>query len=113
MGSLRAGEPVQVICGDDYRGSWRSRGEGRLGAVPAKQKAPTEAGAFHYKQRGPETGIEPATSRLRLQINDGLAAGCISLISDSANEIDDLFDLDASLIRLIVRSQTGLRKLLH
>lgn len=61
----------------------------------------------------PETGIEPTTSRLRLKINNGLVAGCISLISDSANQIDDLFDLEASLIRLIVRSQTGPRKRLH
>ncbi len=79
-------------------------------------KAPTDKRHNHsggFPDLVPETGIEATTSRLRLQINDYLVAGCISLISDSANEIDDLFDLDASLIRLIVRSQTGLRKLLH
>ena len=66
-----------------------------------------------FVQLVPETGIEPTTSRLRIKISHCLVARRISLISDSANVIDDLFDLDASLIRLIVRSQTGLRKLLH
>ncbi|PZT28352.1 hypothetical protein A7X93_17050 [Stenotrophomonas maltophilia] len=35
------------------------------------------------------------------------------MISDRADEIDDLLDLDASLIRLIIRSQTRLRELLQ
>lgn len=73
------------------------------------RKAPTRIGAFVARVR--ETEFEPMTRRLRVDVNDSSPARRIRRFSDGCDEINDLLDLQASLIRLIASSQPCLREL--
>jgi len=68
------------------------------------------ASSFHLLS---EIAASPATNRPRLHVNDFLVALTHRLINDGTDQVDDLFDLDASLVGFIARSQTGFRKLLQ
>ncbi|MFD0131678.1 hypothetical protein ACFVHT_22360, partial [Bacillus subtilis] len=87
------------------------RGHGA--ALPKhKQKSPDQKRGFSLQLK-PQAEIEPTTRRLGVDISGYSPASRIRRSRDGNDEINDLFDLQASLIGLIVSSQTSLQQLLN
>jgi len=76
------------------------------------KKSPDQKRGFSL-QLTPQAEIEPTIRRLGLDISNYSLAFRIRRSRDGNDEINDLFDLQASLIGLIVSSQTSLQQLLN
>ncbi|WDM64839.1 hypothetical protein [Stenotrophomonas forensis] len=75
-------------------------------------KKPDQKRSFSLQLK-PQAEIEPTTRHLGVDISDYSPALRIRRSRDGKDEINDLFDLQASLIGLIISAQTSLQQLLN